>query len=112
MDKPGTKSRVIPINLVAAAAATETDELHRRLVRDGWLRQTTIGEPRLSALVKTYEKLGYEVRVEAYQDGGDHGGAGGCGTGECDTGADAGEVLAPYMGTAYIRKGLKGGGHG
>lgn len=105
MDEPKTKSRVIPINRAAAAAVTETDDLHRRLVSEGWLRQTTIGEPRLSELVRTYEQLGYEVRVEVYQDSGDNGSAGGgCGSGGCETGADAAEVLAPYMGTAYIRK--------
>ena len=30
----------------------------------GWIKQTTIGEPRLSEIVELYESLGFEVRLE------------------------------------------------
>jgi hypothetical protein len=30
----------------------------------GWIKRTTIGEPRLSEIVELYKSLGYEVRVE------------------------------------------------
>jgi len=32
--------------------------------RKGWIKQTTIGEPRLSEIVELYKSLGYEVRLE------------------------------------------------
>lgn len=31
---------------------------------EGWVKQTTIGEPRLSEIVELYRSLGYEVRLE------------------------------------------------
>jgi len=31
---------------------------------EGWVKQTTIGEPRLSEIVELYKSLGYEVRLE------------------------------------------------
>ncbi|MBE0511991.1 hypothetical protein IBX38_02960 [Candidatus Bathyarchaeota archaeon] len=38
----------------------------RKKLRDkeGWVKQTTIGEPRLSEIVELYRSLGYEVRLE------------------------------------------------
>ena len=35
-----------------------------KLEKEGWTKQTTIGEPRLSEIVELYESLGYEVRLE------------------------------------------------
>jgi hypothetical protein len=32
--------------------------------KEGWIKRTTIGEPRLSEIVELYKSLGYEVRVE------------------------------------------------
>jgi hypothetical protein len=32
--------------------------------KEGWLKRTTIDEPRLSEIVEEYESLGYEVRLE------------------------------------------------
>ena len=32
--------------------------------KKGWIKRTTIGEPRLSEIVELYKSLGYEVRVE------------------------------------------------
>ena len=36
----------------------------KRLETDGWVKQTTIGEPRLSEIVELYKSLGYEVHLE------------------------------------------------
>ena len=36
----------------------------RRLEKEGWIKRTTIGEPRLSEIIELYKSLGYEVRVE------------------------------------------------
>lgn len=124
MAESNTKSNVIPIKQIDAGAAAKTEDLHASLVRDGWMRQTTIGEPRLSELVKTYEKLGYEVRVEAYQESredcsaatSDCASAGSCGSGGCSASAapagmaaadldiDTAPEIESYMGMLYIRK--------
>jgi hypothetical protein len=58
-----TTKRVIPI----AQAKTVSPE--DALLRDGWKRQTTIGEPRLSEIVKNYKAMGFEVHVEEYKVG-------------------------------------------
>ena len=36
----------------------------KELEKGGWIKQTTIGEPRLSEIVELYKSLGYEVRLE------------------------------------------------
>jgi len=36
----------------------------KELEKEGWVKQTTIGEPRLSEIVELYKSLGYEVRLE------------------------------------------------
>jgi hypothetical protein len=36
----------------------------KELEKKGWIKQTTIGEPRLSEIVELYKSLGYEVRLE------------------------------------------------
>jgi len=36
----------------------------KELGKAGWVKQTTIGEPRLSEIVELYKSLGYEVRLE------------------------------------------------
>jgi len=36
----------------------------KELEKEGWVKQTTIGEPRLSEIVELYRSLGYEVRLE------------------------------------------------
>ncbi len=36
----------------------------KELEKEGWVKQTTIGEPRLSEIVELYKSLGYEVRFE------------------------------------------------
>lgn len=34
------------------------------LKEEGWVKQNTIGEPRLSELVELYESMGFEVHLE------------------------------------------------
>jgi len=36
----------------------------KELEKEGWIKQTTIGEPRLSEIIELYKSLGYEVRLE------------------------------------------------
>lgn len=38
--------------------------MSKELRRAGWIKRTTIGEPRLSEIVELYRSLGYEVQVE------------------------------------------------
>ena len=69
------------------------------LLAEGWIKQTTIGEPRLTEIVENYRGLGYEVHVvEHREESGD-----GCNT--CFT---AGAEMGQVVGDVYIRKG-KGG---
>ncbi len=65
------------------------------LLAEGWLKQTTIGEPRLSEIAENYRQLGYEVHVvEHVEQSGD-----GCNT--CFT---AGAEMGQVYGDVYIRK--------
>jgi len=41
----------------------------KKLEKEGWVKQTTIGEPRLSEIVAVYKSLGYEVRLESVKLG-------------------------------------------
>jgi hypothetical protein len=68
MNESTSKSRVIPLKVMQGGDAAIQENLTRRLESEGWIRQSTIGEPRLSEMVRTYERLGYEVRIEANQD--------------------------------------------
>ena len=81
------KKRVIP--LVAADRSREA-----KLRAEGWVRQTTIGEPRLSELVETYRGLGYEVEVIEHRAEGD----------SCNTCFDAGKEIGLVYGDIYLRK--------
>ena len=38
--------------------------MSKELEKKGWLKRTTIDEPRLSEIVEEYKSLGYEVRLE------------------------------------------------
>jgi hypothetical protein len=64
------------------------------LLRQGWKRQTTIGEPRLSELVETYRSLGYEVHVVEHRVEGE-----GCGT--C---FEAGQAMGQVYGEIWLRR--------
>ncbi len=45
------------------------------LEKQGWVKQTTYDEPRLSDIVEMYEEMGLEVRIEPF-DPGENGGPG------------------------------------
>jgi hypothetical protein len=81
--------RVIPI---AQAKAISPEDA---LLKDGWKRQTVIGEPRLSEIVQNYKAMGFEVHVEEFKTEGDAG---------CTTCFDAGQGMGFMYGTVYIRK--------
>lgn len=70
------------------------------LIKDGWVRQTTIGEPRLSEIVQNYKAMGFEVHVEEFKTDGEG----------CNTCFDAGQELGFMYGTVYIRKRNEGAG--
>ena len=80
--------RVIPI---AQAKAVSPEDA---LLKDGWKRQTTIGEPRLSEIVQNYKAMGFEVHVEEFKAEGEG----------CNTCFDAGQELGFSYGTVYVRK--------
>ncbi len=70
------------------------------LLAEGWVKKTTIGEPRLSEIAENYRHLGYEVQVvehgvEASGDG-------------CNTCFTAGAEMGQVYGDVYIRKGSGG----
>ena len=83
--------RVIPI----AQAKTVSPE--DALLKDGWKRQTVIGEPRLSEIVQNYKAMGFEVHVEEFKVEGE---GEGCGS-PCFV---AGQEMGFSYGTVYIRK--------
>jgi hypothetical protein len=64
------------------------------LLKDGWVRQTTIGEPRLSEIVQNYKAMGFEVHVEEFKAEGEG----------CNTCFDAGQEMGFSYGTVYVRK--------
>ena len=80
--------RVIPI---AQAKAISPEDA---LLKDGWVRQTTIGEPRLSEIVQNYKAMGFEVHVEEFKAEGEG----------CNTCFDAGQEMGFSYGTVYVRK--------
>lgn len=41
--------------------------MSEELEKQGWVKRTTIDEPRLSEIVLEYESLGYEVHLEPVQ---------------------------------------------
>jgi len=38
--------------------------MSEELKKEGWVKRTTIGEPRLSEIVNEYKSLGFEVHLE------------------------------------------------
>ena len=66
------------------------------LVAQGWTKQTTIGEPRLSELVDNYRNMGYEVYVIEHpiEASGD----------SCNTCFSAGAEIGQMYGDIYIRR--------
>lgn len=82
----------IPLKLIKGGKETE-------LLAEGWIKQTTIGEPRLSEIVENYRTLGYEVHVVEHREESADG---------CNTCFTAGAEMGQVYGDLYIRKG-KGG---
>jgi len=85
----------IPLKLIKGGKEAD-------LLAQGWTKQTTIGEPRLSEIVENYRNLGYEVHVVEHRE--ESSGSG------CNTCFTAGEEMGQVYGDVYIRKG-KGGKH-
>ena len=90
--KMSTK-KTIPIKLAGAAREEDVED---RLLREGWKRLTTIGEPRLSEIAENYRLMGYEVHVEYFDTGaaGDDG---------CTTCYEDGAASQEW-GTVYVRQ--------
>lgn len=84
----------IPLKLIKGGKEAD-------LLSEGWVKQTTIGEPRLSEIVENYRQLGYEVHVVEHRE------EAGTGAG-CNTCFTAGAEMGQVYGDVYIRKG-KGG---
>ena len=89
----GTK-KTIPIKL---ASVSQEEEVEDRLLRQGWKRLTTIGEPRLSEIAEAYRGMGFEVHVESYRMEGDG----------CTTCLDADQEMGKVIGTVYTRRSAK-----
>ena len=83
--------KTIPIKL---ASANQEEEVEDRLLRQGWKRLTTIGEPRLSEIAEAYRGMGFEVHVETYKTEGDG----------CTTCLDADQEMGKIIGTVYTRR--------
>ena len=66
------------------------------LLAQGWTKQTTIGEPRLSEIAENYRQLGYEVTIVGHPTEA---------TGDsCNTCFSAGPDNEQIAGDLYIRK--------
>ena len=87
---------VVKIQLKLVKGGKEAD-----LFAEGWIKKTTIGEPRLSEIVDNYRQLGYEVHVVEHRDESGEG---------CNTCFTAGAEMGQVYGDVYIRKG-SGGKH-
>jgi hypothetical protein len=70
--------------------------LEGELLAQGWTKQTTIGEPRLSEIVENYRKMGYEVHVIEHpaEESGD----------SCNTCFSADAEHGKMSGDVFIRK--------
>lgn len=81
--------------VIKQEAASREEAVEDRLLAQGWRRQTTIGEPRLSEIAESYKAMGYEVHVEKWQsEGGD----------SCTTCLDEDDASGKVLGTVYTRK--------
>lgn len=83
-----------PPKFVIPIAQHKEVSVEDALLKDGWQRQTTIGEPRLSEIVQNYKAMGFEVHVEEFKTEGDG----------CNTCFDAGQEMGFMYGTVYVRK--------
>lgn len=79
---------------IKLASANIEEEIEDRLLRQGWKRLTTIGEPRLSEIAEAYRGMGFEVHVESYKSDADG----------CTTCLDADQEMGKVIGTVYTRR--------
>ena len=86
--------KMIPIKLAGAAREEDVED---RLLREGWKRLTTIGEPRLSEIAEAYRGMRFEVHVESYKTEGDG----------CTTCLDTDQEMGKVIGTVYTRRSTK-----
>lgn len=91
-----TTRKTIPIKL-ASSGAPQAEDPEMRLLREGWKRLTTIGEPRLSEIAEAYRGMGFEVHVERYRSEGDG----------CTSCLDADNEMGKVIGTVYTRRSAK-----
>lgn len=84
--------KLIPIKL--AGSTTPEEDVEERLIRQGWKRLTTIGEPRLSEIAEAYRGMGFEVHVETWKTEGDG----------CTSCLDADTEMGKVLGTVYTRR--------
>ena len=49
---------------ITCSSVNYDDSMSEELEKEGWVKRTTIDEPRLSEITELYKSLGYEVRVE------------------------------------------------
>ncbi len=63
------------------------------LLAQGYVRRTTIGEPRLSELVAEYERIGFDVQVIEHR----------AQTDDCGVCFDAGKEAGQVFGDVYVR---------
>jgi hypothetical protein len=66
------------------------------LLAQGWVKQTTIGEPRLSEIVENYRNMGYEVHVVEHPV--EESGA------DCNSCFSAGAEAGKMYGDIFIRR--------
>lgn len=92
-----TTRKTIPIKLASSPAAAQDDDVEMRLLREGWKRLTTIGEPRLSEIAEAYRGMGFKVHVERYRSEGDG----------CTSCLDADDEMGKVIGTVYTRRSAK-----
>lgn len=91
-DSAMSAKKTIPIKL--AGATSREEDVEDRLLRAGWKRLTTIGEPRLSEIAEAYRGMGFEVHVESYKTEGDG----------CTSCLDADQEMGKVIGTVYTRR--------
>lgn len=86
-----TTRKLIPIK---QESVDQQEQAEDRLLREGWRRITTIGEPRLSEIVETYKTLGYDVHVENWETDGE----------DCTSCLDEDQAAGKVLGTVYTRR--------
>ena len=86
---PGKAMQAIRLKLIKGG-------LEGELLAQGWVKQTTIGEPRLSEIVENYQRMGYEVYVVEHPVVEN--------TEDCNICHAAGAEIGQVSGDVYLRK--------